>query len=96
MTCHTTSEISDYIPRSLVEKDKYIEVAYGYFITAKQTGEAQIKKRDDNGKPFIATSYNVLFAPDLCDQLSSIITLTNLGHTRLFHKGPCMVFFISN
>ena len=50
-----------------METDKYIEVAYGYFVTSKQTGEVQIKMRDDNGKPFIATLYNVLLALDLCD-----------------------------
>ena len=46
---------------------------------------------DKNGKPFIATLYNVLFSPDLCNQLFSIITLMNLGHTCLFHKGFCKV-----
>ena len=50
-----------------METDKYIEVADGNFFTAKQTGQVQIKIRDNNGKPFIATLYNVLFAPDLCD-----------------------------
>ena len=38
-TCHMTSEISDFIPGSLVEEDKYIEVADGNLVTAKQTGE---------------------------------------------------------
>ena len=37
-TCHMTPDISDYIPGSLVETDKLIEVAYGNFVTAKQTG----------------------------------------------------------
>ena len=54
-TCHMTTEISDFIPESLAETDKYIEVAYGHLLTAKQTGEVQINMRDDNGKPFIAT-----------------------------------------
>ena len=48
---------------------------------------------DDNGYPFIATLHNVLLAPDLCDTLFSIITLMNLGHTCLFHKGFCTVYF---
>ena len=47
---------------------------------------------DDNGKTFIATLYNVLLAPDLCDRLFSIITLMNAGHTCLFHKGFCTVY----
>ena len=62
---------------SLAETDKYIEVAYGNFVTAKQTGEVQIKMCDGNGKPFIARLYNVLFAPDLCNWLFSIIRLMN-------------------
>ena len=37
-----TPDISDYIPFSLVERDKYIEVSYGHFFTAKKTGEVQI------------------------------------------------------
>ena len=48
---------------------------------------------DDNGKTFVATLYNVLLAPDLCDRLFSIITLMNAGHTCLFHKGFCTVYF---
>ena len=48
---------------------------------------------DDNGKTFIATLYNVLLAPDLCDRLFSMITLMNAGHTCLFHKGFCTVYF---
>ena len=48
---------------------------------------------DDNGKTFIATLYNVLLAPDLCDRLFSIITLMNAGHTFLFHKGYCTLYF---
>ena len=48
---------------------------------------------DDNGKTFVATLYNVLLAPDLCDRLFSIITLMNVGHTCLFHKGFCTVYF---
>ena len=49
----------------MVEMCKYIEVSYGHFFTAKQKREFQIKMYNDNGKPFIATLYNVLFAPDL-------------------------------
>ena len=48
---------------------------------------------DDNGKTFIATLYNVILAPDLCDGLFSIIALMNSGHTCLFYKGFCMVNF---
>ena len=48
---------------------------------------------NNNGDPFIATLHNILLAPDLCDRLFSIITLMNLGHTCLFHKGFCTVYF---
>ena len=48
---------------------------------------------NDNRKTFIATLYNVLLAPDSCDRLFSIITLMNAGHTCLFHKGFCTVYF---
>ena len=48
---------------------------------------------DDNGKTFIATLYNVLFAPDLCNRIFSIIMLMNAGHTCLFHKGFFTVYF---
>ena len=76
-TCNTTPEILDFILGSFLETDKYIEVADGNFVTVKQTGKVQTEIRDDNGKPFIATLYNVLFSPDSCDQLFSIITLMN-------------------
>ena len=51
-TCRITPNISDFTPGSQVETDKYIEVADGHFVTAKQTREVQIKIRDSNGKPF--------------------------------------------
>ena len=60
-----------------MEKNKYIEVSDGYLVTAKQTGEAQIKMCDNNVKPFIAMLYNVLFVPYLCDQLFSMIKFMN-------------------
>ena len=48
---------------------------------------------NDNRKNFIATLYHVLLAPDLCDRLFTIITLINAGHTCLFKKGFCTVYF---
>ena len=76
--------------------DKYTESADGNFVTVKQTGEVQIKRRDDNRKYFFATLNNVLFSTELCDQLFSIITLINLGYKYLFHKRFCAVFFSDN
>ena len=46
-----------------------------------------------NGDTFIATLHNLLLAPDLCGRLFSIIKLMNLGHTCLFYKGFCTVYF---
>ena len=54
---------------------------------------------DYDVKLFIARLYNTLLAPDLCDQLFSVITLMNSVHTCLFlffSKGFCTVFFIDN
>ena len=68
-----TPEVSDFIPRSLEDTDKYIEVADRHDATAKQKGQVRIKMCDDNGKKFITTLYNVLLAPKLCNGLFSII-----------------------
>ena len=35
-TCHMTPEVSDFIPGSLEDTDKYIEVADVHHVTAKQ------------------------------------------------------------
>ena len=35
-TCHMTPEVTDFIPGSLEDTDKSIEVAYGHHVTAKQ------------------------------------------------------------
>ena len=48
---------------------------------------------DDNRKTFVATLYNVLLAPDLCDRLFSIITLMNAVHTSLLQNWFCTVYF---
>ena len=58
-------EFSDFIPGTLEDTDKYIEVEDGHHVTAKQKGQVRIQMCDDNGKKFIATIYNVLFTPDL-------------------------------
>ena len=68
-TCHMTPEVTDFIPGSLEDADKYIEVADGHHVTAKQKGSVRIQMFDDKGETFIVTLYNVLLAPDLCDRL---------------------------
>ena len=88
-----TPEVLDFIPGSLEDTDKYIEVADVHHVTAKQKGQVRIQMCDDNGKTFIATLYNVLLAPDLCDRLFSIIALINAGNTCIYHKGFCTVHF---
>ena len=72
-------KFSDFVPTSLVETDKYIEVADGYFLTSKQTGEFQINMRDNNCKTFIATLYNVLFTPDLSESIIFISYVNEFG-----------------
>ena len=76
-----------------METDKYIDVSDGHFVRVKKTGGVQIKMRNKNGKPLISMLYTVILAPGLCYQLFSIITSMNSGHTCLFHKWFCMVFF---
>ena len=92
-TCHKTPYVSDFIPSSIEDTDKNIEVADGHHITAKRKGQVQIKMCDNNRDDFIATLHNVLMAQDLRDRLFLIITLMNLGHNFLFHKGFCTVYF---
>ena len=46
-----TQEISDFIPGSLMETDKYIRISDGNFFTEKQTGQVQIEMSDDNENP---------------------------------------------
>ena len=92
-TCHMTTEVTDFIPGSLEDTDKFIEVADRHHVTVKQKGSVRIQTCNDNRKNFVATLYNVLLAPDLCDRLFSMITLMNSGHTCLFHKGFCTVYF---
>ena len=91
-TCHMTPKVSDFIPGTLEDTDKFIEFVDGNHVTAKQKVQVQIQMCDDNGKTFIATIYNVLFAPDLCDRIFSIITLMNAGNTCLFYNGFCTVY----
>ena len=41
-TCHMTPEVSDFIPVTLEDTDKYIEVVDGHHVTAKQKGQVRI------------------------------------------------------
>ena len=88
-----TPEVTDFVPGSLEDTDKFIEVADKHHVTAKQKGSVHIQMCNDNGKKSVATLYNVLLAPDLCNRLFPIITLMNAGHTCLFHKWFCTVYF---
>ena len=44
-TCHMTPEVADFIPGSLEDTDKYIEVADGHHIMVKQKGSVRIMLR---------------------------------------------------
>ena len=88
-----TPEVTGFIPGSLEDTDKSIEVVDEHHVMAKQKGSVKIQMCDDNGNKFIATLYKVILAPDLYDILFSIITLMNAGHTCIFHKGFFTVYF---
>ena len=72
-TFHMTPEVSDFIPGSLNDTYKYIEVADVHHVTAKKKGQVQIQMCNDNGKSFITTLHNGLLAPDLL----SMVTVRN-------------------
>ena len=93
VTCRITPEVLGFIPVSLEDTNKHIEVLDRHHITAIQKGQVQIKMCGNNGDTFIAKLHNVLLAPDLCYRLFSIIRLMNLGHTCLFLKEFCTVYF---
>ena len=46
-TCHMMPEVTDFIPGLLEDTDKFIEVADGHHIMAKQKGSVRIKMCDD-------------------------------------------------
>ena len=78
-----TPKVTDFVPGSLEDPDKFIEVADRHHVTTKQKGSVSIQMCNDNGKKFVATLYNVILAPDLRNRLFSIITLMNAG--RVLH-----------
>ena len=47
-TCNMTPEVLNFIPGKLEDTDKYIEVADGHHVTAKQKGQVRIQMCDDN------------------------------------------------
>ena len=47
-----TPEVTDFIPGSLEDTDKFIEVTDGHHVTAKQKGSVLIQMFDDNGETF--------------------------------------------
>ena len=79
-----TLQVSDFIPVSLEDMDKYIEVTDGHHATAKEKGQFKIRMWENNRDTFIATLHNVLLAPYLCNMLFSIIMLMN---------SFCLVYF---
>ena len=70
---HMTPQVSYFIPGSLEDMDKHIEVADVHHITENQKGQVQIKMCNDNGDNFIATLHNVILAPDTSDFFPSIL-----------------------
>ena len=101
-----TSEVSNFIPGSLEDMDKYIEAADGHHVTAKQKGQERIKMCDYHGDPLIAMLHNVLLAPDLCDRLTfdsedvvSILSISvqyvvmSLHYPILLRSTPCKIIY---
>ena len=80
-----------FIPSLIRDTYRYTEVADGYYVTAKQKGQVQIKMCDNNGDHFMAMFHKVLLAPDLCDRLSSNITLIICYILVYSKKGFCTV-----
>ena len=68
-TCHMSPQVFNFIPGLLEDTDKYMEVADGHYVMAKQKGKVQIIMCDNNGDPFIMTLHNVILAQDICDRL---------------------------
>ena len=68
-TCHMTIEVSNFIPGSLEDTDKHIEVADRHHVISKEKGQVKIKMCDDNGDAFIVKLRNMILAPDLFDRL---------------------------
>ena len=62
-------EVLDFIPGSLEDTDNTLKLRKDITSLRNKKGQVQIKMCDDNGKTFIATLYNVLLEPDLCDRL---------------------------
>ena len=56
--CNMTPEVTDFIPGSLEDTDKFIEVVDGHHVTAKQKGSVRIQMCDDNRKNLVGTLYN--------------------------------------
>ena len=69
-TCHMTPEFSDFIPGSLEDTDKYIEVVEGHHVTAKQEGQVQIKMCDERISVIVAHFYSYLTFLFRCDVMS--------------------------
>ena len=57
-----TPNVSNFIPGSLEDMHKYIEVTDSHHVTAKKKGQVIIKMCDNNEDTFIATLDNVLFS----------------------------------
>ena len=53
-----TPEVADFIPGSLEDTDKFIEVVDGHHVTAKQKGSVRIQMCDNNGKTVVAHLYS--------------------------------------
>ena len=73
--CYTEPQVSDFIPGSLEDMNKYIEVEDAHYFTVKQRGKIKIKLCDDNRNNFIVTLHIILLAPYLCNRLYLITTL---------------------
>ena len=56
-TCHMTPEVTDFIPGSLEDTDKFIEVADGHHVTAKKSistyTNVRRQRKDFFSRPYI-------------------------------------------
>ena len=66
-------QVLDFLPGSLDDTNKNIQVADRHYVTTKQKGKARIKIYNDNRDILIARLHNILLAPDLCDRLFPLL-----------------------
>ena len=95
-TAHMTPHVTDFLPDSLIDTNKIVEIADGSEASCTLHGSVLLNMLDDRGEQIQGEMEGVLYIKGLTQRLFSVPTFKNQGHHVLFGSTFAQLFFTTD